>query len=300
MGNSQKLFGNVRKANNTGSKTAQRITNLRTSFAAADEAKKKFIEDSEKALKKSESILKLDAGDRKELFISFNKLRAGVLTSPDNEKVKNIYKFIIPLYLYFLEYIPSKLGFHGDKAKEAKDLTSMLKTFLKNIETGVTSGGGDDSEYDDTSKDASLLRSLSDGVRQMGAWQMFSYSTGSLGGGSACSDGPICLFIYFLMFAMVCIMVGIGLAALAGNLIGTVSTVLYKHYTGSKNSKKIALQIVHDNPLLKMQPVKPSKWIKVNEGGEEFYENLDTRELSWVLPEGATLVKPQVPKLRNF
>jgi hypothetical protein len=260
------------------------------------------MEDSEKALKKSESIFKLDADERKELFISFNKLRAGVLTAPDNEKVKNLYKFVIPLYLYFLEYIPSKLGFHGDKAKEAKELTSMLKAFLKNIEAGAQGGGGDDSMYNDTSKDASLLRSLSDGVRQMGAWQMFSYSTGSLGGGSGCSEGPICLFVYFVLFAMVCIMVGIGLAALVGNLLGTVSTVLYKHYTGSKNDKKIAGEIVHDNPLLgKTSPVKThTKWIKVEEEGEEFYKNLDTLELSWVLPEGATLVVPKAPKLRNF
>jgi len=303
MGNKQERFGNKRNANNNGKNTSRRVNDLKISFAAADRAKKEFMEESEKALKKSEVSFNLDADDLKDLFISFNKLKDNNLSPPDNEKVKKIYQYFIPLYLYFAKYIPEKMGLSKFGSDKMDSLEKKLETFLDNINTGTVGGGQkDDSKYENTEEYDALWPKLISSVRTMGMWQMFSFSLGGFGGGM--EPNPILLPIYFVMFGMICTAVGISITGLLLNLIGSVSVVLYKHLTGPKREHHVAAKIISDNPLFKNKALKnlppppvghkgvytPSKWTKIIQDGETWYENVETGESAWKLPEGARLV----------
>jgi hypothetical protein len=304
MGNKQERFGNKRNANNNGKNTSRRVNDLKISFAAADKAKKEFMEESEKALKKSEFTLKLDADDRKDLFISFNKLKDNNLSPPTNEKVKKVYKYFIPLYLYFAKYIPDKMGLSKFSESKIDSLEKKLETFLENINTGTVGGGQqDDSKYEDTEEYNALWPKLMSAVRTMAMWQMFSWSFSGFGAsGVSIEPNPIVLFIYFVMFGMICVAVGLSIIGLLVNLMGAVAGVLYKHLTGSKSEQQKAAKVISDNPLFKNKALQnmphvghkgahtPSRWKAVIENGERWYENIATGESVWTLPPGAQIV----------
>jgi hypothetical protein len=306
MGNKQERFGNKRNANNNGKNTSRRVNNLKISFAAADKAKKEFMEESEKALKKTEFSLKLDADDRKDLFISFNKLKDNNLSPPTNEKVKKVYKYFIPLYLYFAKYIPEKMGLSKFGSSKMDSFEKKLETFLDNINTGTVGGGQeDDSKYEDVDEYNSLWPKLMSAVRTMAMWQMFSFSMSGFGGLSVQPD-PILLFIYFIMFGMICFAASLSIIGLLVNLMGSVSVVLFKHLTGSKSEQQKATKIISDNPLFKNKDLKnlphvghkgvytPSRWKAVIDNGERWYENMETGESVWTLPPGAQIVSDPI------